>query len=256
MALADVLSDLVICCCDAPSAAQRAQADALLYELVTTRLQNTTMSYDFSRFCPGNGGPDRANLFFFALRTPAANRAAFAPVAGERDAVPAGASDAASAAVSAVLNDGGTLVTAVRAATGTAFYASRRRVNSQRVAPGSLLTLWPCMEMLAAPSDGSFSFAAGTYTVQLAATIAVDDTANPAPFSFDILANGEHALTLSGSRAAVDQYGVLFPAGDARLGSTIFATLTGAITLASTSAITLANSGSYGQSAIGLLRVF
>lgn len=252
------LADLLVVCCDAPALAQRAQADALLYSELTTRLSLTNKTYSFASFPPGgNGGPERANTYFFCGGTPPVGVAMLGGGSYQSPAA-TGAAGARQAALQQIDDVGAPLVAAVRAAMGNAFDAGRRQVRGQRVAVGGAFVLYPVMQLFADPTGANFSFPAGTYRVELAANIYADDPSNPATATFDLLSNGVHALTLSGQRVTINQAngGTLVPPSDALRYETTFVTMSGSLTLASSAALTLKNSGSVEQGCIGIIRVF
>ncbi len=272
--------DLIICCCDAPTQLQRQQADYLCgYELMF-RANGATRTYHFGGFpldaeneyqkalsgesptfrnyrrgqFAQSGGPGRASIYFNNRHRPPANAAALGGGSVQRSSEPpAGVSQAV---VAQFMTYAPPLVADVRAALGDAFDARRRRVYSGRAAPGDSNILYRLFEPLIEDTGSAFSFAAGTWVVQFAGAVMSSSTANPAPLTFTVAANGVPALTLSGTRERRNQLGVLLPPGDERRGDVAHVELSDTLTLAEPSEITFMGGGLHEQNARGVLRVF
>jgi hypothetical protein len=256
----ELLSQLCVVCADAPTPDQRSQADELLCQELTARLQSIPDRYDTSAFglSGGHGGVARAGVF--AANIASVGRLPYPQALGGGSAVGVQetADPRAYGAVLSVINSLATdLVASASAMSSPGWLTARRRVvDHQRVAPGGDLLLLPFLETFAEPDGSAFAFAAGSYRVELEARIWVDSAANPATASFELLADGADALALSGARVTYDRSsGNPQPADDARRLESTVVTMTGSLTLASTKSIALKSTGSVEQGCIGILRV-
>ncbi len=255
----DLLAQLCVVAADAPTSDQRAQADALLRQELTARLQSIPDLFDTSAFDLSNGAGGVKRAAAFAVNLAPIGRLPYPQVLGGGSAsgVQASADQRAYGAVlSAITSPATDLIAAASAVSSPGWLTARRRVvDHQRVAPGGDLPLREFLEIFVEPTGSGFISPAGSYRVELAANIWVDSAANPATASFELQANGVDALALSGSRVTYDQYGNPQSAGDARRLEYTFVTMSGSFTIASAKFLTLKSTGSVEQGAIGVLRV-